>query len=80
MYQLILNGCELWYGTLIEINAIVKSMIKRLEKNDFIEDNHEHLKNLGLLYVRTAGNPLPNNRHLEIQDKLKSKKQELHKR
>lgn len=36
MYQLILNGCELWYGTLAEINAIVKSMIIRIEKNDFI--------------------------------------------
>ena len=37
-YQLILNGCELWYGTLAEINAIVKSMITRIRKNDFIED------------------------------------------
>lgn len=37
MYQLILNGCELWYGTLAEINAIVKSMIIRIEKNDFID-------------------------------------------
>ena len=37
MYQLILNGCELWYGTLTEINAIVKSMIIRIEKNDFID-------------------------------------------
>lgn len=34
MYQLILNGCELWYGTLEEINAIVKTMIKRIETND----------------------------------------------
>ena len=38
MYQLILNGCELWYGTLAEINAIVKSMIVRIEKNDFIDE------------------------------------------
>lgn len=38
MYQLILNGCELWYGTLAEINAIVKSMIIRIKKNDFIEE------------------------------------------
>ena len=38
MYQLILNGCELWYGTLVEINAIVKSMIVRIKKNDFIEE------------------------------------------
>ena len=38
MYQLILNGCELWYGTLAEINAIVKSMIVRIKKNDFIEE------------------------------------------
>ena len=37
-YKLILNGCELWYGMLIEINAIVKSMITRIRKNDFIEE------------------------------------------
>ena len=37
MYQLILNGCELWYGTLLEINAILKSMIVRIEKEDFID-------------------------------------------
>lgn len=37
MYQLILNGCELWFGTLQEINAIVKSMVVRLDKNDFID-------------------------------------------
>ena len=33
MYQLILNGNELWYGTLAEINAVVKSMIYRLTKD-----------------------------------------------
>ena len=33
MYQLILNGMELWYGTLAEINAVVKSMIYRLTKD-----------------------------------------------
>lgn len=32
MYQLILNGEELWYGTLEEINAVVKTMILREEK------------------------------------------------
>lgn len=37
LYQLILNGCELWYGTLQEINAIVKSMIYRIKNNDFID-------------------------------------------
>ena len=37
-YQLILNGCELWYGTLAEINAIVKSMIIRIERNDFVNE------------------------------------------
>jgi hypothetical protein len=37
MYQLILNGCELWYVTLNEINAIVKSMIYRVEHNDFLD-------------------------------------------
>ena len=35
MYQLVLNGTELWYGTLKEINAVVKSMCTRLEHNDF---------------------------------------------
>lgn len=39
LYQLILNGNELWYGTLAEINAIVKTMICRNEKNDFLEDD-----------------------------------------
>lgn len=34
LYQLTLNGCELWHGTLTEINAIVKSMIIRAEKDD----------------------------------------------
>ena len=38
MYQLILNGYELWYGTLAEINAIVKSMIVRIKKNDFVNE------------------------------------------
>lgn len=33
LYQLILNGRELWYGTLQEINAIVKSMLNRLTKD-----------------------------------------------
>lgn len=33
LYQLILNGRELWYGTLAEINAVVKSMIYRLTKD-----------------------------------------------
>ena len=36
LYQLILNGYELWYGTLNEINAVVKTMIRRIEKDDFI--------------------------------------------
>lgn len=31
LYQLILNGKELHYGTLQEINAIVKTMIKLIE-------------------------------------------------
>jgi len=30
LYELILNGKELWYGTLSEINAIVKSMLTLL--------------------------------------------------
>lgn len=30
LYELILNGKELWYGTLGEINAIVKSMLALL--------------------------------------------------
>lgn len=39
MYQLILNGRELWYGTLKEINAIVKSMCTRLQYDDFLGDD-----------------------------------------
>ena len=31
LYQLIKNGEELWYGTLLEINAIVKTLIKLKE-------------------------------------------------
>lgn len=38
LYQLILNGVELWYGTLAEINAVVKSMIICEEKNNFLEE------------------------------------------
>lgn len=38
LYQLILNGCELWYGTLEEINAIVKTMIIRIAKDDFLNE------------------------------------------
>ena len=38
LYQLVLNGCELWYGTLLEINVIVKSMIVRIENDDFINE------------------------------------------
>lgn len=37
LYQLILNGCELWYGTLQEINAVVKTMIRRIETNDYLD-------------------------------------------
>ena len=33
MDQRILNGMELWYGTLTEINAGVKSMVYRLTKD-----------------------------------------------
>ena len=34
MYQLILNGTELYWGTLKEINAVVKTMIKLIENAD----------------------------------------------
>lgn len=30
LYRLIKNGMELWYGTLQEINAVVKVLIKEL--------------------------------------------------
>ena len=30
LYQLIKNGMELWYGTLQEINAVVKVLVKEL--------------------------------------------------
>ncbi len=33
LYQLMLNGRELWYGTLAEINVVVKSMIYILTKD-----------------------------------------------
>ena len=33
-YQLILDGRELWYGTLNEINAVVKSMLSILIRRD----------------------------------------------
>ena len=36
LYQLILNGSELWFGTLEEINAVVKSMVTREINKDFI--------------------------------------------
>lgn len=38
LYQLILNGNELWYGTLPEINAVVKTMITRAKTCDFLYD------------------------------------------
>lgn len=38
MYQLILNGMELWYGTLVEINAVVKSMVYRLTKDYTVQE------------------------------------------
>lgn len=37
LYQLILNGSELWYGTLEEINAVVKTMIIRIQTNDNLD-------------------------------------------
>lgn len=33
-YELILNGKELYYGTLREINAVVKTMIRLIDKAD----------------------------------------------
>lgn len=36
-YQLILNGYELHYGTLNEINAVVKSLIKLIDKPENYE-------------------------------------------
>ena len=35
-YDLYLNEGVLWYGTLREINAVVKSMIIRIQNNDFL--------------------------------------------
>lgn len=34
LYQLVLNGCELWYGTLEEINAVVKALIRLVDKKE----------------------------------------------
>ena len=39
-------------------------------KNDFIAENKEHLKALGLSYVRTSNNPYPTERHVEIAKSL----------
>lgn len=36
--SLSLNGGELWFGTLQEINAVVKSMLRRLDTNDFFNE------------------------------------------
>ena len=36
LYGLYLNDGELWYGTLSEINAVVKSMCNRLIYNDYL--------------------------------------------
>jgi len=40
IYQLILNGSELWFGTLVEINAVVKSMIYLIEHKDRFDPAH----------------------------------------
>ena len=40
IYQLILNGSELWFGTLIEINAVVKSMIYLIVHKDRFDPAH----------------------------------------
>lgn len=40
IYQLILNGSELWFGTLIEINAVVKSMVYLIEHKDRFDPAH----------------------------------------
>lgn len=36
LYGLYLNDGELWFGTLSEINAVVKSMCNRLIYNDYL--------------------------------------------
>lgn len=36
LYGLYLNDGELWFGTLQEINAVVKSMCNRLLHNDYL--------------------------------------------
>lgn len=41
-------------------------------RNGFIEENAEHLRSLGLLYVRTSKNTTPSERHLQLQEKLKA--------
>lgn len=40
IYQLILNGSELWFGTLVEINAVVKSMVYLIEHKDRFDPAH----------------------------------------
>lgn len=41
-------------------------------KNAYIKQNRDHLQELGLLYVRTAGNPEASPKHEALQRKLKS--------
>lgn len=39
-------------------------------KNQFVKENEQHLRSLGLIYVRTNENPYPNKRHLALQEEL----------
>jgi len=38
MYFLEYNGDELWFGTLQEINAVVKSMLKKMDVDKYEEE------------------------------------------
>ena len=42
-------------------------------KQDFIAENEEHLREIGLLYVRSATNFNPNARHIELSRSLEEK-------
>lgn len=70
----IIKGIEAlsdWLG--IDKNAIGFASPRSEMGKKYIKENAEHLKSLGLLYVRTADNREPNERHLAIQDDLAKK-------
>lgn len=70
----VLKGIEVLYDWLgITEGSIGFASPRGQMKNEFIEQAQDHLKALGLLYVRTGMNLIPSKRHVEIQNELSSK-------